>query len=276
MRQYSQIVCIGGDGLVNQLLNALKTKGITDVQLGVIPAGSQNALACALGCKNVNAAIYYILKGTSMMCDLMKVTLDSSQILASCAVAWGVISQIAEDAQEMRSLGTAVRNMQRYAISGAMKLLSPLEEYTATVFLTDEENQIEVIEGPFVLVVATNHPCPSSLSDEICAPLAEIDDGCIDIQIIKEAGRFRLLQFLSKMRSGGTHVHESWLDYNKVKRLKIVSDLQMPINIDGEVHYSCYIDVQVIPQAASFTGAKPSFSEGNLAQSNFLSDIFKE
>mmetsp|Transcript_20102 Transcript_20102/g.37343 ORF Transcript_20102/g.37343 Transcript_20102/m.37343 type:complete len:429 (-) Transcript_20102:1687-2973(-) len=268
---YTQIVCIGGDGLVNQLINALHKKQGLQSQIGVLPAGSQNALACALGCKNINTAVFYILKGFVVKSDLMQVTLDNKQVLASCALAWGVVSQIAEDAQKMRAFGTA-----RYAISGAMKFFSPMEDYTATVFLTDEDGQTEVINGPFVLVVGSNHACPSSLSDEILAPLAEIDDGCIDIIVIKEAGRYRLLQFLTKMRSGGSHVFESWLEYSKAKRLKIVSDLQMPLNVDGEVQYSSFIDVQVLPKAANFSGVKFELGERSPGSSSFLSNIFED
>jgi diacylglycerol kinase family enzyme len=217
-------------------------------------------LAYALGCKHINTAIFYALKGYAVAADLIQVTLDDTQVLASCAIAWRVVSQIAEDATKLRSLGTAVRTMQRYAISGAMTLLAPLEDYRATLFLTDDEGMTEVVDGPFVLVMATNHPCPSSLSSEILAPLADIEDGLIDVQVIKEAGRVRLLQFLSKMRSGGQHVFESWLQYSKVKRLRIVSDRIMPINVDGEVYYSSYIEAQAQPRVARFTGVNEQIS----------------
>jgi diacylglycerol kinase (ATP) len=222
----------------------------------VIPAGSQNALACALGCKNVKTAVFYILKGFTVQSDLIQVTLDSEQLLASCAVAWGVVSQIAEDAQKLRVLGTAVRTRQRYAVSGAKTFMSALEDYRATIFLSDSQGQVEVIEGPFVLAVGANHACPSSLSNEILAPQAEINDGQIDVLVIKEAGRLRLLKLLSKMRSGGQHVLEKWLLYRKTNRLKIVSDRVMPLNVDGEVHYSSFIDAQVLPSVAKFTGVK--------------------
>jgi diacylglycerol kinase family enzyme len=254
----------------------MKKKGCLQVQVAVIPAGSQNALACALGCKHINTAIFYALKGFTVAADLIQVTLDDTQVLASCAIAWGVVSQIAEDAQRMRSLGTAVRTMQRYAISGAMTLLSPMEDYRATLFLTDDEGMTEVVDGPFVLVMATNHPCPSSLSDEILAPLAEISDGYIDVQVIKEAGRVRLLQFLSMMRSGGQHVFESWLEYSKVKRLRIVSDRIMPINVDGEVYYSSFIEVQVLPRAAKFTGVNHQISVIDSTSSTLLSEIIRD
>jgi diacylglycerol kinase (ATP) len=263
---FAQIICIGGDGLVNQLLNALKLKGSLDTQIGVIPAGSQNALACALGCKNVKTAVFYVLKGFTVLSDLIQVTLDSEQLLASCAVAWGVVSQIAEDAQKMRALGPAVRTRQRYVVSGAKTFMSALEDYRATIFLTDSQGHVEVVEGPFVLAIGTNHACPSSLSNEILAPFAEIDDGLIDVLVIKEAGRLRLLKFLSDMRSGGQHVLEKWLLYRKASRMKIVSDRVMPLNVDGEVHYSSFIDAQVLPCAVKFSGVKAGGTEDREVQ----------
>lgn len=257
--KYSQIVCIGGDGLVNQLLNSLNFKGSLKSQIGVVPAGTTNALACALGCKNVNTAIFYILKGFKLESDLIHVKLDNSQeILASCALAWGIVSQIAVDAQNLRAFGTAVSYRQRYTISGIKKFVCPKEDYTATIFLYDRDDQVEVIEGPFMLAVAANHPCPSTQSSDVIAPRADINDGLIDTIVVKDINKLQLLKFLTKMRDGGKHVDMSCVSNRKATRLKIVSDIHMPVNIDGEVYYSSYIDAKVLPGVVTFTGVKES------------------
>ena len=105
----SEIVLFGGDGLLNQLLNALAAAGRLDIPIGIIPCGSQNAMACAIGGKNPYAACLNVVKGKKVTADVMKLSLDGEVVLASSATAWGIVSDIAVEAQHMRTFGTAVR-----------------------------------------------------------------------------------------------------------------------------------------------------------------------
>lgn len=107
MSLVTDIVCIGGDGLVHQVLNCIGRKG--NVRIGVVPAGSQNALACALGCKSTSSACYHIIKGQTVQGKLLSISLDNGEnVLACCGLAWGIVSTIAKQAQNMREFGPAV------------------------------------------------------------------------------------------------------------------------------------------------------------------------
>lgn len=103
----TDIVCIGGDGLVHQVLNSMQGKG--DIRIGVIPAGSQNALACALGCRSASTACFHVIKGNTVQGKVLDVRLDGERrVLACCGLAWGVVSAIAKHAENMRQFGPAV------------------------------------------------------------------------------------------------------------------------------------------------------------------------
>lgn len=108
---YSMVICMGGDGLLHQLINGLYMRNALSVPLAIIPLGSQNSIACTLGCKNVFDAAFYAIKSLVIRADLFKVKLDDREIVASCAVAWGIVSQLSVDAQNMRFLGTNVRSI---------------------------------------------------------------------------------------------------------------------------------------------------------------------
>ena len=64
------IVCIGGDGTLNEVITGL-IKGGHDIPLGYIPSGSTNDFASSLGIsKNIMAAAKAILSGTPIPYDV--------------------------------------------------------------------------------------------------------------------------------------------------------------------------------------------------------------
>lgn len=67
---YDLIVCIGGDGTLNEVIDGLKTSEI-DIPIGYIPSGSTNDFANSLGLsKNVMQAARDIMEGSSQYYDL--------------------------------------------------------------------------------------------------------------------------------------------------------------------------------------------------------------
>ena len=57
---YTDIVCVGGDGLFSQLINAMnvssKRSEFLQIPIALLPGGSQNAICCDLGGKNLYQA----------------------------------------------------------------------------------------------------------------------------------------------------------------------------------------------------------------------------
>ena len=76
IKKYTDFVVIGGDGLFNQLINAIynspKRDSLIRIPIGLIPGGSTNAIACDLGGKNPAHAMVHILRGKPIDGDMMK------------------------------------------------------------------------------------------------------------------------------------------------------------------------------------------------------------
>jgi len=199
----TDIVCIGGDGLVHQVLNCVRGR---DVRVGVVPAGSQNALACALGCKSPSAACFHILKGNTVQGKVLDLTLDTGEkVLACCGVAWGIVSSIAKQAEHMRQFGPAVSTTKRYAVSALGLLLSHWNRYSACLQIKPSPTSPwEALSGPFTLLAATKHSCPSSLSSEILFPAGSVQDQQVCLVALRACSRLRTLQFLGKLRVRGS------------------------------------------------------------------------
>jgi diacylglycerol kinase (ATP) len=76
------------------------------------------------------------------------------------------------------------------------------------------------------------------------APLAQLNDGLIDLIIARKAGRFKLLRLFPKLFSGG-HVGDPLVDYHQVKEFSIIPQEDNILNIDGEMIGSTPIHVTV-------------------------------
>lgn len=201
--RYSDVVCMGGDGLVHQVINEGKDR---KWRVGVLPMGSQNALACAVGCRSVSTACYHILAGNTVPGGVLLATLDANRsVLSCCGVAWGVVSTLSKQAQHMREFGAAVGCMQRYVMSALGMFISHWRQYTAKVEVKrQQDSEWETLEGPFMLVTGTKHACPSSLSSELLYPGADVRDSQVYLVVLSAGSRFDMLRFLSQLRVPST------------------------------------------------------------------------
>ena len=72
-QEYDLVVVCGGDGTINYVVNAMRSKGV-DYPLGIIPVGTANDFAGAIGMhRNPVKAAQQIIGGTQQMLDCGKV-----------------------------------------------------------------------------------------------------------------------------------------------------------------------------------------------------------
>jgi len=193
IRKYSEVVCVGGDGLVNQYLNAIYLQpsnlDLLKIPIGIIPAGSQNALACSLSGKNPMCAAANIIRQRDNSCDIMKIRLDDRVILATTAISWGILSDISSTAESWRIFGPA-----RYTICGARKLLTPMKQYRTTVTYTlsdprDESNHQKMADLDLksaslsmASVIESQKVTPHGKIENVNVPLEDPNDSGLDVE----------------------------------------------------------------------------------------------
>jgi diacylglycerol kinase family enzyme len=79
------------------------------------------------------------------------------------------------------------------------------------------------------------------------APLAQIDDGLIDLLIVRKAGRLKLLSLFTKIFKGG-HIGDPVVEYHQAKEFSIIPLVDHILNIDGELVGSTPIHVKMLPR----------------------------
>ena len=77
------------------------------------------------------------------------------------------------------------------------------------------------------------------------APLARLNDGLLDLIIVKKVGRLKLLRLFPKVFSGN-HISDPVVDYRQVSEFSILPEVQNTLNIDGEMLGNTPVHVKVL------------------------------
>lgn len=120
--KYTDVVIIGGDGLVNSYVNAIYnhhySKVLLDIPLGILPGGSANSLCCDLGGENPLHAAVHIIRANRLKGDFMKIEFGRGKTVIANALGWGFFGEVTAKAEGWRTcLGTS-----RYNLCGARQV----------------------------------------------------------------------------------------------------------------------------------------------------------
>ena len=200
------VVVVGGDGALHELLPVVVGRDLT---LGLLPAGTGNDTARALGIpvKDRAAATKVLLDGHMRDIDLAQTGRDQYVVTV---VASGFDSLVNERADAM----TWPRGNMRYNISiiAELRAFQPLA-YSLTL-------DGEVIERDAMLVAVGNAPSYGG-GLRMCEG-ASIDDGLLDVVVINPLSKPRLMRVFP-MLYRGTHVTIPEFERHRVREVTLSS-----------------------------------------------------
>jgi diacylglycerol kinase (ATP) len=186
------VVAVGGDGLLHDVLPAVADR---DVTVGLLPAGTGNDTARALGLpvKDPEAALDVVLRGRTRAIDLAQT--DHGPV--ATVIASGFDSKVNERANAM----TWPQGNMRYnlAILAELRTFTPLP-FRLTLGGPDGDR---VLETEAMLVAVGNGP--SFGGGLRIAEGAVLDDGLLDVCVIRPVSKARLVRVFPRLYRG-THV----------------------------------------------------------------------
>ncbi|WP_434812352.1 diacylglycerol kinase [Microbacterium sp. bgisy189] len=191
------LLVAGGDGTVGLALQELAG---TDVPLGIIPTGTGNDLATAIGLHELDpgSAADAVAAGRTRRIDLARVTrADGTSRLYGTVLASGFDAKVNDRANAMR----CPRGAMRYNIAILIEFVR-LTGNAIDVELELPDGSVRTIAGPHVITAIGNGPTYGG-GIPIC-PDADLSDGLLDVTLIRPAGRLRLLRLLPRVYRG-TH-----------------------------------------------------------------------
>ncbi len=211
---YTDAVAVGGDGTVNHVAKTILNTGIT---LGIVPIGSGNGLARALGLSmKLNEVIRQIAAGKTA-------TIDSGVVNN---IPFFCTSGIGFDAHIGNLFATsAKRGLQSYVKITIRELF----KYRAKTY-TLQFNGQSITRKAFLITVAN---AGQYGNDFYIAPQASMRDGKFHIAILKPFNPFHLPALMTKLLSKKAHL-SSRIETYVTDKVTIIRDGKDTIHFDGE------------------------------------------
>lgn len=199
------LVACGGDGLVHLAIQVLAG---TDTALGLIPSGSGNDVALNLGipCHDPLAAADVVIGSRRRRIDLAR----SGDRYFITVLAAGFDALVNERALNM----TWPRGQMRYNLA----TLAELRTFRPLHYTLELDGQSRTLDA--MLVAVGNGP--SFGGGLRIAEGALLDDGLLDVVIIKPMSRMELVRTYPKLFSG-THVRHPQYEHHLVRRVTVAS-----------------------------------------------------
>ena len=236
-RSYDLVFTLGGDGTAMEVAGALAGSGVA---IGVLPGGTGNLLARALGIpRNVPKAVHALAHGDMRQIDL-------GQVLGHrFAVAAGVgidASMVAETPAWMkRRLGVLA-----YTIIATRAALRAV--LLRRFFLVRVQVNGETIERRAAAVLFANFG--AILEDRISfGPGILVDDGLLDCCIFSPAHLWDAMRIMWRVTRRDFRPDHALL-YRKGTHFRIETDPVQPLQADGELLGDTPAEITVQPLAA--------------------------
>ncbi|GGO80987.1 YegS/Rv2252/BmrU family lipid kinase [Nonomuraea cavernae] len=201
------LVAFGGDGLVHLAVQAVAG---TDVPLGIIPAGTGNDIAAALGLPrgDAMAAARTVLRMKSRLIDAVRVRAGDADELYAGVMCCGFDSRVNERANRL----TWPPGMARYLVAMAEELrrFRPIPFRITLDGETVEREAMLVAVGNTRSYGAGMRVCPDALPD----------DGLLDVMVLGAVGKGEFLRVFPSVYRG-THVTHPAVSITRARSVRL-------------------------------------------------------
>ncbi len=227
---YDKIVCSGGDGTLNTVLNGIIMSG-KDVELGYIPAGTTNDFAYNLGVsKSHKQAIRVVLQGEPFECDIGSLNGNYFTYVA----AFGIFTDTSYETQQNSK---NLLGRMAYILEGIKRIPNSLKPYKLDLIYHDE-----IISGEFIYGMVTNSESVGGFKG-LTGKDVHLDDGHFEGVFIKKPKNIVELQEIINCLVAG-NLESELIITMPVDRLQVKSEECLPWTMDGEFGGE-YKDVEI-------------------------------
>ncbi|WP_032120720.1 diacylglycerol/lipid kinase family protein [Clostridium amazonitimonense] len=229
-----RVYSIGGDGTLNEVLNGLVG---SNSSLAVIPAGSGNDFIKSIiqdENKNYENILERTIEGEEQLVDLGSINYRYFINISSV----GFDAVVTKNARNLK---------KKPLISGSLAYLLSIFSTIYKFRGIDVDIYIDGVEmkrKAILIAIANGKYYGGGMK---VAPNAEISDGNLDICVVNNMNRLRLLRLFPKLIDG-THGEVEEVEFFKGKDILIKGKENFPINIDGEILEDGKVQIQVREQ----------------------------
>jgi diacylglycerol kinase family enzyme len=257
-----RVYAIGGDGILFDCLNGLI--GFPSVELATVPYGSSNDFARAISNGNMEKLkdVKSLLSSPSVLTDIIRCSGNYFINFCSLGVESAAIVKFYTIAQ---SFSTMVKIILRVkAFVGWLFTLGGL----ISSFDKNLVNQYYKIiidgrryDGHYATINFSNSPCYGS--DKTVAPEAVLNDGLIEVLLVKSVSSLRLISMVPDYVKGKYRKFPKYIMHIKARDISVSSQLPIFVNMDGECFLDNNINIKMLPSSVKIiAGEGPVYKGG--------------
>ena len=236
-RDYDVVFTLGGDGTAMEVAGAL---AYSDIPVGVLPGGTGNLLARALGTsRRMERAVGQLLAGSVRQIDLGVVLGHRFAVAAGV----GIDAEMVRDTPRWMKRRLGVLAYTIIATKAALRAVIFGEFFTARI-----EVDGEIIERRAAAVMFANFG--AILENRIhFGPGIETDDGFLDCCVFSPAHLLDALRIMWRITRRDFRPDRALL-YRKGKHFRLQTTPVLPLQADGELLGTTPAEITVEPLAA--------------------------
>ena len=232
----TDIVIVGGDGSVNQVVQAFAEMRL---RFGILPVGSGNGLARAAGIPTkIKRALQVIVEGNTMPVDAFTINDTFSCMLSGL----GFDAQVAHNFARK-----AKRGLFNYTKESLLHFFKA-QPYGFEIKLPE----FSFFTDAFLISIANSNQFGNNVT---IAPQAKLNDGLLDVIVVQKMHKVKLPYAILKQLSGNNKMQQLVEDmehknivYFQTPSLEISNLKLAPLHIDGEAVASAqHLSVKVLP-----------------------------
>ena len=236
-KAYDGVVAAGGDGTLFEVINGYyQNPSRKRIPLGVLPIGTGNAFArdLDLHADRWTEAVDIIGMNKPRKVDVGRFHTHGQDYYYLNIMGLGFVADVTETALKLKSFGNVA-----YTLGVLYR----------TLFLKAHRLEIEIdgktLEGDNIFVEISNTRYTSNF---LMAPDAKIDDGLLDVTILKKLSRRRLLKCFPLIFTG-EHIHMDEINTFQARKIRITTDPIKVLTPDGELIGITPVEVECLHRA---------------------------
>lgn len=228
---YHHVLVAGGDGTINSVVNEMQKQGVK-LPLAILPAGTANDFATLLGYSgNIQTACREILEGRVSSVDL---GLVNDRYFVNVLSA-GLFTEVS---QKTPTILKNTFGKMAYYMSGIQEL-----PRFRKIHVRIDSDDLFFDDNVYIFFVFNGN----TAGNMRFAHNSDIQDGLFDVVIVKGEAPLITLSSLFNVLSGLRRDYPSGIIHFKTRELRIDSEDNVNIDIDGEHGPAIPIRVRCIP-----------------------------
>ena len=234
-----RFIACGGDGTINEVFNG--AVGLENVEVTCYPCGSGNDFVKAYGGADKFTDLQALIKASTRKLDLLKV----GDLYSNNVVNFGFDTYVAITVNEDRA-----KNGHGSKSSYTKGIIKSLITKMRNKFKVTADGRLLNPDGVALLCTLSNGQYVGGSFN--CAPRAKMDDGLIEVCLVKPISRLKFVSMLKPYTEGTFLDNEKFQDifvYCQAKKVEVEAPEGFAYSLDGEIIYQNKFTVEIIPGA---------------------------